>query len=310
MSRRLLSLPPLDLLRGFVAVGRCMSVTAAARELALTQPALSRQIRALEAALGCALFVRGHRSLEFTPEGSRLFRAADVWLEQLGDAIDALLPADPGSVSLTTSSGLAALWLLPRMGRFQESHPDVDLRVVASNRIIDLERENIDLAIRYCPTVDAPSGAVRLFDEELLPVASKAVEIENPAELAQVALLEYDDPAHPLLQWAHWFKAVGVSRAKPGRITRFTQYDQVIQAALAGNGVALARLELARPLLETGRLRPATRKQPLPIAYSYWLVSRSRPVSHRAGTVRTWVLSEAVSGARSKPPTARVARRR
>jgi DNA-binding transcriptional LysR family regulator len=299
MSRPLRTLPPLDLFRGFVAVGRCMSVTAAARELAITQPALSRQIRALEDALGCALFERRHRSLEFTPEGSRLFRLADVWLEQLGDAIDELRPADPSSVSLTTSPGFAALWLLPRMGDFQRAHPDIDLRLVASYRLMDLERENLDLAIRYCPAASAPSGALRLFDEQLLPVASTPVEINDPAQLGKNVLLEYDDPDHPLLHWAHWFKSTGVSRARPGRVTRLTQYDQVIQAALAGNGVALGRLELVRAFLDSGRLQPATRARPLSIDYAYWLVSRSRPLGPGTASVRKWVLAQASARQRS-----------
>jgi len=293
MPRRLLSLPPLELLRGFVAVGRCMSVTAAARELAITQPALSRQIRALEEALGCALFERRHRGLEFTPEGSRLFRSADAWLEQLGDAVDSLRPSDPDSVSLTTSAGFATLWLLPRIGEFQRAHPDIDLRVVASNRLMDLDRENVDLAIRYCPAPLAPSGAVRLFDEQLLPVARTALEINDPAQLSRQVLLEYEDPQHPLLQWSHWFKSSGIARAKPRRIIRFTQYDQVIQAALAGNGVALARLELVRPHLDSGALQRATRSRPVPIDYAYWLVCRQRALGRGATGVRKWVLAQA-----------------
>ena len=179
MPPRLLNLPPLELFRGFVAVARSLNVTAAARELAITQPALSRQIHALEDALGCALFVRRHRSLELTPEGTRLFRTADAWLDQLGEAIEALRPSDPSSVAITTSTGFAALWLLPRLGELQSSHPEVDLRVVASNRVLDLEREAVDLAVRYCPAEHAPSGAVRLFDEELLPVSSTPVDLDD-----------------------------------------------------------------------------------------------------------------------------------
>ena len=171
------------------------------------------------------------------------------------------------------------------MGDFQQAHPDIDLRVVASNRLIDLERENIDLAIRYCPAAIAPSGALRLFDEQLLPVASIPLEIKDPTQRASRVLLEYDDPDHPLLQWKHWFKASGVSRASPGRIIRLTQYDQVIQAALAGNGVALGRLALVRSFLDSGRLAPATRAPPLPTDYAYWLVSRSRPLGRNAGRV-------------------------
>jgi LysR family glycine cleavage system transcriptional activator len=293
MPPRLLNLPPLELFRGFVAVGRSLSITAAARELAITQPALSRQIHALEDALGCALFVRHHRSLELTPEGTRLLRTADAWLDQLGEAIEALRPVDPSSVAITTSSSFAALWLLPRLGEFQASHPDVDLRVVASNRVLDLEREAVDLAVRYCRSEDAPSGAVRLFGEELVPVAASALDLEDPVRLGKAVLLDYDDPTHPLLHWAHWFRALGAPRPKPARVLRFTQYEQVIQSALAGHGVALGRFALVRPLIASGQLVPATRRAPLHIGYGYWLVSRSRPLGRNAGRVRSWVLSRA-----------------
>ncbi len=293
MPPRLLNLPPLELFRGFVAVGRSLSVTAAARELAITQPALSRQIHALEDALGCALFVRRHRSLELTPEGTRLLRTADAWLDQLGEAIEALRPVDPSSVAITTSSGFAALWLLPRLGEFQAQHPGVDLRVVATNRVLDLEREAIDLAVRYSPVERAPEDAVRLFGEELVPVASAAIDLDDPAQLGRAVLLDYDDPAHPLLHWAHWLRASGIARPRPGRVIRFTQYEQAIQSALAGHGVALGRLALVRPLIASGQLRPASRRGPLPIGYGYWLVSRSRPLGRNAGRVRAWILSSA-----------------
>ena len=293
MPPRLLNLPPLELFRGFVAVGRSLNVTAAARELAITQPALSRQIHALEDALGCALFVRQHRSVELTPEGTRLFRTADAWLDQLGEAIEALRPMDPSSVAITISTGFAALWLLPRLAELQARHPDIDLRVVASNRVLDLEREAIDLAVRYCTAENAPSGAVRLFGEEMVPVSSAPVDLDDPAQLAKAVLLDYDDPAHPLLHWAHWLRAAGVARPRPGRVLRFTQYEQAIQSALAGHGVALGRLALVRPFLDSGQLVAASKRRPLSIGYGYWLVSRSRPLGRNAGRVRSWVLSRA-----------------
>jgi len=293
MPPRLLNLPPLELFRGFVAVGRALNVTAAARELAITQPALSRQIHALEHALGCALFVRRHRSVELTPEGTRLFRTADAWLDQLGEAIEALRPVDPSSVAVTSSTGFAALWLLPRLGELQATHPDVDLRVVASNRVLDLEREAIDLAVRYCPTQDAPSGAVRLFGEALLPVSSVPLDLDDPGQQGKAVLLDFDDPTHPLLHWAQWLKASGASQPRPTRVLRFTQYEQAIHAALAGHGVALGRLALVRSFLDSGQLVPATRRRPLPIDYGYWLVSRSRPLGRNAGKVRSWILSRA-----------------
>lgn len=119
LTRPLLDLPPLELIRSFVAVTRCLSITLAARELCVTQSAVSRQIRALEQRLGCALFVRGHRSLELTGAGRRLFRIADAWLEQLGEVVAELRPPDgEPAVTITASVGVSSLWLLPRIGAF------------------------------------------------------------------------------------------------------------------------------------------------------------------------------------------------
>ena len=148
-------------------------------------------------------------------------------------------------------------------------------------------------AVRYCPDDRAPAGAVRLFGEELVPVASSPIDLDAPGRLGDAVLLDYDDPSHPLLHWAHWLRASGLARPRPGRVIRFTQYEQAIQSALAGHGVALGRLALVRPLLDSGQLVPAARLEPLPIPYGYWLVSRSRPVGRNAAVVRSWILARA-----------------
>jgi LysR family transcriptional regulator, glycine cleavage system transcriptional activator len=124
-------------------------------------------------------------------------------------------------------------------------------------------------------------------------VARTALEINDPAKLGERVLLEYDDPERPLLQWSHWFKAHGIARTRPRRIIRFTQYDQVIQAALAGNGVALARVVLVRGHLDSGALVAATRARPLPVDYAYWLICRQRSLGRGGTAVRKWVLSQA-----------------
>ncbi len=297
MSNRLLDLPPLDLIRSFVAVGRSMSITLAAQELCLAQSALSRRIQALEAFLGYRLFVRGHRSIEFTNEGRRLFRSSDAWLDQMGETLAALRPtAAQHAVTISASIGVTALWVLPRLGGFQLAAPEVDVRVAASNRFVDLERENIDLALRYCKETDAPDGAVRLFGEALVPVAHPslgATAIEDPLQLKRHVLLEFDDVSRPWLQWPAWLRGAGAGKHKPKGFLRFNQYDQVVQAALAGQGVALGRLELVRPLLEQGKLTRATRNVHTEVNYAYWLIARSDPVSPHAGIVRDWILAEA-----------------
>ena len=303
MPNRLLDLPPLDLLRSFVAVGRRMSITLAAQDMCLTQSALSRQIQALEAQLGYRLLVRGHRSIEFTGEGRRLFRSADAMLEQLGDVVASLRPADTRQpVTISASIGVTALWILPRLNAFQQAAPDIDVRVAASNRFVDLEREQVDLSLRYCRPEDAPPGAPRLFDEALVPVAHPALAvtaIEDPAQLRRQVLLEFDDVSRPWLQWAGWLRGAGAGagKARPKGVLRFNQYDQVVQAALAGQGVALGRLELVRPLLEQGKLALASALPPATSDYAYWLLTR-RDASADAVIVGDWIRAEARKAAR------------
>jgi DNA-binding transcriptional LysR family regulator len=314
VKRPLLDLPPLDLVRSFVAVARCMSITAAARELCVTQSAVSRQIRALEHHLRCRLFIRGHRSIELTSEGRRLFRTADPWLAQLAETIDELRPAEAGAaVTITASVGVASLWLLPRMGAFQAAHPRVALRVLTSNRILDLERERIDMAIRYAADADAPAGAIPLFGEQLVPVAHRSLgvtAIEDRDELRRSVLLELDEPLYPRLHWADWLKAANVDRGKPAGIVRFNQYDQIVHAALAGQGIALGRLALVQPLLRAGQLTRASRRPPRSIGHGYWLVARSQPVSEHAATLQRWILEQAATSLESAPAPRRDALRR
>lgn len=298
MRNRLLDLPPLDLLRSFVAVGRRMSITLAAQDLCVTQSALSRQIQALETSLSYPLLVRGYRAIEFTAQGRRLFRSADAMLEQLGEVLDALQPGDARpAVTISASIGVTALWLLPRLNAFQQAAPDIDVRVAASNRFADLEREQIDMAIRYCRAEDAPSDALRLFDETLVAVAHPSLQVHAiETQLQSHTLLEFDDISRPWLQWPAWLRAAGAGRSKPRSVLRFNQYDQVVQAALAGQGVALARLPLVRDLLEQGRLAPASAQPAVSCDYAYWLHTRTVPDAD-AIMVRDWIIAQAAATA-------------
>ncbi|MFU1928132.1 LysR substrate-binding domain-containing protein [Bordetella hinzii] len=294
----LAKLPPLDLVRGFVAVARRMSITQAAQDLHVTQSAVSRQIRSLEAHLGVALLRRGFRSVSLTPEGAQLFRLADPWLTELGElSAQWRTPGRRLPVTVTTTIGVASLWLLPRLGAFQAAHPDIDVRVAADNRVMDLDREGVDIAIRYCTAEHVSEDAQWLFGETVLPVAhpSLAMTRLDGDSLQEQVLLEFDDPTRPWLQWDSWLESRGLGRTRPRSMLRFNQYDQVVHAALAGHGVALGRHALIAPMLADGRLRAVGGEAPGSTPLSYWLVRNPRRPSAEADIVAEWLRTQALS---------------
>jgi len=296
MSRFPVRLLPLDLIRGFVAVGRRMSITLAAQDLCLTQSAVSRQIRALEETIGVKLLNRGHRSISFTAEGERLFRIADSTVQQLQDAVSALASTrDRLPVTITASIGVTALWILPRLGGFQQRYPQVDVRVAANNKLLDLRTDGADLAIRYCAATAAPPGSLRLFGESVMPVAHPSLGIRqlDAATLAEHVLIEFDDPRRPWLQWADRLSAMGLSAVKPKGILRLNQYDQVILAAMAGQGIALGRLALIETLLADKSLRALSGAGPdRGSGYAYWLIQADTAPRDDVLHVIDWIKTE------------------
>ncbi len=297
MSDPLSKLPPLDLVRGFVAVARRMSFTRAAEDLFLTQSAISRQVKSLEEFLGTSLVIRRHRSIDLTDDGLRLFRCADGWLQQLSELTASMRRADERRpVTITASLGVTSLWLVPRLGEFQSRYPNIDVRVAAGNKIINLEQEDIDLAIRYCSDASAPVGAVKLFGENMAPVAHPSLKIrhiESKSALEKSILLELDEPQRPWMQWADWLRAAGLDKVKPKGVLRFNQYDQVIQAALAGHGIALGRLALVQPLLRQGHLVLAGKRSSEVAGVGYWLIARPGQARAEVSEFSGWIRQEA-----------------
>lgn len=299
MSASLLGLASMmEPLRGFVAVGRRMSITAAAGDLCLTQSAISRQVQALEERIGAKLLIRGHRSITFTPEGERLFRSADSAIQQIQDTVGTI-SADlrHRPVTLSASIGVTGLWVLPRLGRFQQRHPAIDVRVAANNRVLDIAGEGVDLAIRYGPRADIGDGATLLFGETVAPVAHPSLPIEQLASAKDIdgqVLLEFDEPRLPWLHWKKWLATAGWHGAKPKSILRFNQYDQVVQSAMAGQGIALGRIELIRPMLTDGRLRQVPSTHPGPgNDYAYWLLQADAAPRPDVAAVIDWIVAEA-----------------
>lgn len=302
MNRDFRRLPSLDPLKGFEAAARHLSFTRAAEELFLTQSAVSRQIQTLEQQLGVRLFHRATRSLRLTPEGERLLRTVSEIFHRLADTVDLLHSAQRRLVTVSTAIGIASLWLIPRLAKFQELHPEVDVRVSANNRIADLEREGLDLALRYIAEEGAPAGARRMFGEAVFPVGSPAVvghcarRPMTAADLGRFVLLSFDDfGRYPWLDWNTWLKALALDHASPKGILHFNHYDQMIHAAADSQGIALGRGPLVRKLLESGRLVALAGERRTVTSRAYFLVRSAGSERPEVDLLVDWMMQEAAA---------------
>lgn len=254
-------LPRLELLRSFESAARHLSFTLAADELALTQSAVSRQIQQMEEGLGVLLFERRHRAIALTSAGGLMQRAVVDCLERLRDATASVRSAtQPRQVSVTTTPGFASLWLIPRLERFSANHPQVDVRVSASNDMVDLQRAQFDLAVRFCRTSDGQGEP--LFEETVLPVCAprllkdRSRPLKTPGDLVHHTLLAMEMPqgTTPTADWSPWFQIMGLPELRSKNILRFTHYGDAVAAAVAGQGVAIGRLPLVAELMRRGGL--------------------------------------------------------
>ena len=299
MSIPLAKIPSIDLLRGFVAVGRRMSITLAAQDLFLTQSAVSRQINGLELALGMKLFERAHRAIHFTPEGERLFLIADNAMQQLQDTIGTLQAsmAAHHPVTVTASISFVGLWLLPRLPSFQQQHPQVEVRLSANNNIVDLRQEGLDIAIRYCAEQSMPAGARRLFGETVFPVAHPSLgmtRLDDPSIITRSVLLEFEGDHSPWWSWETWLDMQGWSGVKPKGVIRFNLFDQMIHAAIAGQGIALGRSQFIRPMLNDARLVALPTPHPGPKSNKvFCLLQCDQAPSKETQALIDWIVAEA-----------------
>lgn len=294
-------LPSLDLIKSFEAAARHLSFTKAAQELFVTQSAVSRQIKALEEHLGVPLFRRFNRALLLTDAGQQLHRTAAEVLRLLDEATAKLAQGAPGRMlTVTTTVSFASLWLVPRLPRFRRLHPRIDVRISANNEICDLERERVDLAIRFCEPRAAPPGALRLTGEEVFPVCSPALlrerarPLRRPQDLARHVLLHIDDPAcrWPWLGWTEWLEALGVPELQPAGSLRFSHYDQLIQAAMDGEGVAIGRNPLLGRLIRKKQLVAPFSRRTVP-SREYFIVASAGSAGRPAvADFAEWLLAE------------------
>ncbi len=273
-------------LRAFEAVARHLNFRAAADDLALTQSAVSRQIQSLEADVGVSLFLRHTRSVELTSAGVQLLRAVQPALERMDSAVQQIRQsAGRKSVAISTWASFASMWLIPRLEDFQRTHPDIDIRIDATDTSVDLETSDVDIALRYTHTGNQPAQAERLFGEQLTPVASPWLlkstgALRKPQDLSKLALVEAGDAYRTRhmewLSWQRWLQAQGIKKFEPQRWLYFNYAHQIAQAALTGQGVALARMPLIADSLASGDLVEIFPQLRLDSPMAYWLIVASR----------------------------------
>lgn len=291
-------LPPLNALRAFEAAARCLSFSKAAEDLSVTPAAVSHQIKALEEWLGVALFKRLNRAVMLTDEGQAYVLGVREGLNTIRISTEKLLKQDStGSLTVSTLPSFAVRWLLPRLSRFRVEHPDIDVRLSATDFLTDFERDDVDLVIRYGSGEYPGLYTEKLLTEDsLFPVCSPELlkgnfPLRTPADLKHHTLL-HDDLR---VDWETWLAAAGVKGIDPKKGPSFNDSSMVLTAAMEGQGVSLGRSTLAAADLAAGRLVKPFDVE-LKAGHAYYIVcpeeSAERP---RILTFRKWLLKEAAS---------------
>jgi DNA-binding transcriptional LysR family regulator len=293
-------LPGLNGIITFDAAARPLSFTAAADELCVSQAAVSRQIRRLEQQLGVGLFIREHRRLRLSSAGATFQQAVSFGLEHIADAAWKLsAKRSHRQIQVAATSACATFWLMPRLNRFREQFPQLDIRVVASDRFQDHYAAGIDIAIA-CGKPELPDHECQyLFPETVYPVCSPqymaAGKLQNVADLCHQRLLHLDqkhwqDVGWEPIDWTRWLEQFGVPYQPEHPLMSFNLYPMLLQAAMAGEGIALGWHHLTEQLLADGRLvRPIDTSWDSQRAY-YLLVLADRPVAAEVLALQDWLL--------------------
>ena len=295
MARRL---PPLNGLRAFEAAARHLSFTRAAEELSVTQAAISHQVKALEERLGVQLFRRLNRALLLTDAGQQYLPELRDAFDRIDAATERLRASDSrGPLTVSVLPSVATRWLVPRLGRFREAHPEIDIRIAADMHLTDFAREDVDAVLRYGRGDWPGLRADWLLSEDFFPVCSPGLlegshPLHTPDDLRHHILLHDDDRT----DWTMWFLAAGIEGGDTTRGPAFTDSSMVLQAAAEGQGVALGRSALAAADLAAGKLvKPFDIS--LPANYAYYLAC-PEATSERPKIVafREWLIAEAARG--------------
>lgn len=284
---------PLHALSGFAAAARSGNLTRAAAAQHLTVSALSHQIRGLEERLGQRLFDRGPRGVRLTADGERLLARIGPHLDALAEAVRPANARRDDVLTISVLPSLASGWLVPRLGGFLAAHPQLQLNLLSSERLVDFDRDpGVDAALRMGPGRWPGVTAEHLLDESLAPVASPALlarhGMPTAATLQQWPLLGESDATH----WEVWFARHG-GHAPARYVASFDDLESLHRAAVAGMGVALARMVRSRSLVEAGQLVVLSEDR-LPSDYAHYLVYPPRSADHRGLLAfRDWLHAQA-----------------
>ena len=293
-------LPPLNALRAFESAGRHLSFTKAAAELNVTPAAISHQVKALEELLEVPLFRRLTRALRLTDAGQAALPTLSQGFDKLAQGVEQMRAhCESGVLTISVSPSFGAMWLVPRLERFRSRHPDIEIRIDGTDRLVDLARDDADVAVRYGP---GGYNGVRLdclFSQVNTPVCSPALlsgehPLGQPDDLRHHTLLHVDWKDAEA-SWRMWLLAAGLHDIDPTRGPRFTMENMAVQAALDGHGVALIGDILVADDLAAGRLvRPFDPSLSTPLKFSYYLLSAKDSAEQpKVAAFRDWLLEEA-----------------
>lgn len=294
------SLPPLRALRAFEAAARHMSFTQAAAELGVTPGAISHQIKSLEDWLGAPLFHRLTRALRLTDAGQAALLPLTEGFDRLSEGTARMLThKDVHMLTVSVSPGFGSLWLVPRLDRFRRLHPDIEVRIDGTDRLVDIAAGEADVAIRYGPGGYTNVQSRRLFGMRATPVCSPDILSRGPVLRCPTDLVD-----HTLLHvewkeaegnWRTWLMAAGATEVDPFKGPRFTKEEMAVRAALEGEGIALIGDRMAADHLATGRLvRPFRAEMSTQLAFAYFLLSpKDRHRDPKILRFCEWLLAEA-----------------
>lgn len=293
-------LPPLNSLRAFETAGRLLSFSKAADELNVTPGAISQQIRGLEEFLEIKLFKRRNRSIILTDSGQIFLPLLSDGFSTITEAVDSVRRSQrDGPLTISAAPSFTSKWLIPRLCKFQALHTEIDVRIDASSRLVDFLREDIDVGIRFGTGEFAGLDSIYLFSYDLIPVCSPDLMHEGKglhdlSDIRHHTLLHSDDtefdPSWP--DWAMWLATAGVDDVDANRGIYFSQGEMVIEAAMEGQGIALAGSVMAAGAIQSGRLvQPFETRLPVRLSF-HFVTTRQKSRSSKVGAFRQWVLDE------------------